>query len=83
MKKVPYKMFAIFAGKIPALESLFNEVEDRKVCNFFKKRLEHCFPVNIAKLLRTFFMVAASVISSKEDSVLELQKYMRRIFKFV
>ena len=26
MKKVPYKMLAIFPGKIPALESLFNEV---------------------------------------------------------
>ena len=36
------------------LESLFNEVAGLQVCNFIKKRLQHwCFPMNIAKVLRT------------------------------
>ena len=36
------------------LESLFNKVACQKACNFIKKRLQHrCFPVNIAKFLRT------------------------------
>ena len=38
------------------LESLFNKVAGLKACNFIKKRLQHrCFPVNIAKFLRTSF----------------------------
>ena len=36
------------------LESLFNKVAGLQCCNFIKKRLQHrCFPVNIAKFLRT------------------------------
>ena len=36
------------------LESLFNKVAGLKACIFIKKRLQHrCFPVNIAKFLRT------------------------------
>ena len=36
------------------LESLFNKVADLQPCNAIKKRLQHrCFPVNIAKSLRT------------------------------
>ena len=36
------------------LESLFNKVAGLQPCNFIKKRLQHmCFPVNIAKFLRT------------------------------
>ena len=38
------------------LESLFNKNKDVRVCNFIKKRLQHrCFPVNIAKFLRTAY----------------------------
>ena len=38
------------------LKSLFNKVAGLKACNFVKKRLQHrCFPVNIAKCLRTAF----------------------------
>ena len=36
------------------LESLFNKAAALQACNFIKKRLQHrCFPVNIAKFLRT------------------------------
>ena len=36
------------------LESLLNKVAGLKACIFIKKRLQHrCFPVNIAKFLRT------------------------------
>ena len=36
------------------IESLSNEAEDFKPCNVVKKRLQHrCFPLNIAKSLRT------------------------------
>ena len=31
------------------LESPFNEVAGLSACNFIKKRLHRCFPVNIAK----------------------------------
>ena len=36
------------------LESIFNKVADLQACNVIKKCLQHsCFPVNIAKFLRT------------------------------
>ena len=36
------------------LESLFNRVAGLKASSFIKKRLQHsCFPLNIAKFLRT------------------------------
>ena len=38
----------------PVLESLFNKAAGLQVCNFIKKRLQQrCFPVIIAKFLRT------------------------------
>ena len=40
-----YKLFKIAEVPVPKL---------KKICNFIKKRLHHrCFPVTIAKLLRT------------------------------
>ena len=43
---------------MPVLESLFNKSAGLQVCNFMKKRLQHrCFPVNIAKYLRTAFYI--------------------------
>ena len=40
------------------LESLFNKNAGLQVYNFTKKRLKHrCFPVNIAKFLRTAFFI--------------------------
>ena len=45
MKKAVLKNFAMFTGKLQA-------------CNFIKNRLQHeCFPLNIAKFLRTAFFV--------------------------
>ena len=36
------------------LESLFNKVAGLSACSFIKKRLQHrCFPVKLAKFLRT------------------------------
>ena len=43
--------------KTPVLGSLFNKVASLQICNFLKKRRQHrCFPVNIAKFLRTPFL---------------------------
>ena len=40
------------------LESPFNRLAGFKTCNFLKKRLQHrCFPVNIAKFLRTLILM--------------------------
>ena len=40
------------------LESPFNRLAGFKTCNFLKKRLRHrCFPVNIAKFLRTLILM--------------------------
>ena len=42
--------------KTPVLESLFNKVVGLKACNFITKSFQRwCFPVNIAKFLRTTF----------------------------
>ena len=42
--------------KVPVLKSLFNKVAGIQACNSAKKKLQHrCFPVNIAKFLRTAF----------------------------
>ena len=57
------KNFAIFTGKTPVFQSLFNKVLNKvlKVCNFFKKRLQHsCFLVNIISCFYRIFPVAAS-----------------------
>ena len=38
------------------MESLFNKITGRKVCNFIKKRFQYrCFPVKFRKFLRTPF----------------------------
>ena len=40
------------------LESPFNKLARFKTCNFLKKRLQHgCFPVSIAKFLRTLILI--------------------------
>ena len=40
--------------KTPTLKSPINKVLDLQTCNFFNKRLQRrCFPVNIAKFLKT------------------------------
>ena len=50
IKYAVLKKFAIFTGK-HLLKSLFNKVQ------LFKKRLQHsCFPVNVAKFLRTHIL---------------------------
>ena len=42
--------------KTHVLESLFSKVASLEACNFIKKRHQHrCFPVNIAKFLRSCF----------------------------
>ena len=55
IKKAAPEDFAIFAEKT---ESLLNRLTGFKTCNFLKKRLQYrCFPVNIAKFLRTLILV--------------------------
>ena len=54
--KTVLKTFAI--KKTPVLESSFNRLARFKTSNFLKKRLQHrCFPVNIAKFLRTVILM--------------------------
>ena len=53
VKKGAIKNFAIFTGKHLCC-SLFLIKRGLQACNFIEKRLQHrCFPVNIAKFLRT------------------------------
>ena len=41
-------------GKTPELEPFFNKFAGLEVCDFIKKTLQlSCFPLNIAKFLRT------------------------------
>ena len=50
------KKFLKLYSKTSVVEFLFNKVATLKGCNFVKKKLRHtCFPVNIAKFLRTSF----------------------------
>ena len=56
IEKAALKNFAIFTGKRPVLESPFNRLAGFKTCNFLKKR-HRCFPVNIAKFLRTLILM--------------------------
>ena len=56
IEKAVLKNFTIFTEKKPVLESSFNRLAGFKTCNFLDKGLQHrCFPVNIAKFLRTLF----------------------------
>ena len=53
-KKSCSKKICNIQGKTPELESLFNKAAGLKAYNFIKKRLQlSCFPLNIAKFLRT------------------------------
>ena len=57
IKKAVLKNFCNIHRKIPVLESLFNRFAGFKTCNVLKKTLrDRCFPVNIAKILRTFIL---------------------------
>ena len=43
--------------KMPMPEFLFDKAAGLYACNFIKMRLQHrCFPVNIAKFLRSAFL---------------------------
>ena len=62
--KCSYKFRSIHR-KAPVLESLFNKVAGVIPTTLLKKRLQHrCFPVNIAKFLRTSFFIEHLHISS-------------------
>ena len=75
-KKALLKNFPIFTGKTPALESLFNKVAGVQACNFIKKRLQHrCFPVAIAKFLRT-----STLKNICEQLLLYILTHVRPIF---
>ena len=53
-KKAVLKNFAVFAEKHLYWSVFFNKIRGLRPINLLKKRLQHrCFPVNIAKLLRT------------------------------
>ena len=52
-KKVLLKTLQ-YSQEATMLEAPFNKVASLKICNFIKKRLQHrCFPLKIAKFLRT------------------------------
>ena len=58
IEKAVLKNFRNIHRKTPVLESLFNRLVGFKTCNFLKKRLRiRCFPVNIAKFLRTLILM--------------------------
>ena len=51
--------------KTTVLDFLFNKVAVLKAYNFIKKRLQHrCFPVNIAKILRTAFFKRTPLVAA-------------------
>ena len=57
VKKGVLKIFCNVHRKITVLESLVNKAACFQACNFIKKILQRrCFPANIAKFLRTFFL---------------------------
>ena len=77
LKKGVLKYFAKFPRKTPVLESLFNKIAGLEACNFIKKILQHrCFPVKLAKFLRTPFFyrtpqVATSVLYESMEKVVK------------
>ena len=46
-KIVVLKNFAIFTGKTPVLESLFNKIAGLKACNFTENSLQHRICVGV------------------------------------
>ena len=64
--------------KTHVLESLFNKISGLKVCNFIRKKLQHrCFPVNIAKFLRTAIEDLWWLFLQNQDNVLSLLKIVK------
>ena len=56
-KKFFLKISLYIKKKTPELGSLFNKVVGLEACNFIEKRLQlRCFPLNIAKFLKTPIM---------------------------
>ena len=56
IKNAVLKNFAVFTGKHPVFDSLFNKVAGFQACKFIKKRLKHrCFPANIANFKNIYF----------------------------
>ena len=62
--------------KTPVLESLSNRVPGLKACNFIKKKLQHrCFPVSVAKFLRSYFYRTPPVAAfERNENVFNLRK---------
>ena len=77
LKKGVLKYFAKFPRKTPVLESLFNKIAGLEAYDFIKKTLQHrCFPVKLAKFLRTPFFyrtpqVATSVLYESMEKVVK------------
>ena len=77
--------------KTPVLEFLFNEVAGLKDCNFIKERLQHSFPMNNAKFLRThflqnnsggcFYMWSGPRLHSYISSAMLSQPYLENVFR--
>ena len=72
MKKTALQNFAVFTG-----EFFLNKVAVLQACNFVKKRLQHrCFPVDIAKFLRT------PILKSISERLLFINIYYNKIHDF-
>ena len=89
LKKGVLKYFAKFPRKTPVLESLFNKIAGLEDCNFIKKTLQHrCFPVKLAKFLRTPFFyrtpqVATSVLYESMEKVVKKNRFSLRTVKYI
>ena len=55
-KKDFLKNFAIFTPKNLCCSLFFTKPSNLKVCNFIRKKLQHCFAENFTKFLRTAFL---------------------------
>ena len=63
------QIFAKFTGKQLCWNLFFNQVVDLRPAVLLKKRLQHrCFPVNLAKSLRTLFYRTPMVGASKKQN---------------
>ena len=68
--------------KTPVLESLFSKLASLEACNFIKKRPQHrCFPVNIAKFLRKFYLQNAAFFWTIENDGLTKEAVIKLIAK--
>ena len=84
VKEPIHKKLRQFQRKTPVLESFLNKAAGSQACSFIKKRLQHrCFPVKLAKFLRTSIVKTVCELLVPKISTLQKKLFIDLFYKIM